>query len=568
MDSIEKLSKNRNMKSIFSVLVYIVVFVVLCPVVVFAAGLPIITLNSSSQFDCGLQLNFSVNPNRASTTYHIDYQATGPGSCELSYDSSKYSTVETYVAADGKDHIIDTSLSGLSPNYYTLTVVATNSYGSSSADWYLVASCGINAANRESMNIIYMFSAVVYGCVNDPSGLDVTTTSWFEYGELGTEYRTGEILMDGVSSPCYSTCNPPYSYIRNVSLVGLQPGKTYKYRIAIKDSVKTAYSPFASFTTVSEMAEFNADYLYVVYQGYWSVNNTWREGNDIYKYKKDGFAVDYPCFETGVGCNEVYGCSYVEGCVHSCSKAISPDMRGNIYAVNSGEYNVFSCMVATGSAVKEFRYYGWDDFYTTGDYVVRYWGGTYDGKTMDTGKGIAVSMNDEVYITDSVNKRILRFSYDGVYINAYNDVITPAYIVTDYNGNVYVTYEGSAIVKKFDRYLSYLFSFGSGVLSRPSFIAVDRSSLSAGFIYVYDVNNKYIVQFNQSGDYVRKIYGVSGNGVLRADGGIDVSRDNDLYVSDGYSLCSYSNAGVIKGCMCLKNIWNWDDSLQKGTPDY
>lgn len=527
------------------------------PISVFAAGVPVVAINDITNIDCGLQATATINPNRAATSYHIEYQATGSAMCNPAYDSLLYVTGDTYAGDDGKDYIVSFPLSGLIDSvYYNVTVVAFNSYGSTrSLTWSHPIMCGIGAVTKGVTP--YMYSAEIKGCVSNSLSSVDPVSSWFEWGILGNENVVDLIYLDGVSPPCYSTCASIFAYLRSVSISNLQPGVTYKYRVAIKDSTeKVVYSPYAEFKTISEMTEFDADYLYVLYRGHSWFGSACRDNNDIYKFKKNGLSVDYPYSWTGEGEQAVYGCSWAELCQHSCAKALSPDMRGNIYTVNSGEpYYCGVCAVV--DTVREYAY--------DGDTIVRQWGGVFDGLPLYTAKGIAVSRNKDVYIADSNNKRIMRFTVEGVYQNSYNDVSVPWYVAVDNAGNVYVTYYSLGVIKKFDRFLNFIFSFNSPPnLMSPSFIAIDKIS---SYIYVYDSASHWIVQFDKNGVFVRRFYGPTGD-FLDASGGIDVSRSGDLYVSDGYSLCAYSSTGALKSCMCLRNSMNWDDSYIKGTPAY
>ena len=163
--------------------------------------------------------------------------------------------------------------------------------------------------------------------------------------------------------------------------------------------------------------------------------------------------------------------------------------------------------------------------------------------------GIAVDASGNVYVADSGNHRIQKFTSAGGYITQWGSWGTgnlqfqfPKGIAVDRSGNVYVTsgYTGSimtlptARIQKFTSnggYITQWGSYGSGnVQFRPwSYVATDAS----GNVYVVDTNNNRIQKFTSTGGYITQwgSYG-SGNSQFKQPSGIVVDASGNVYVVD------------------------------------
>ncbi|HXX06336.1 MAG TPA: SMP-30/gluconolactonase/LRE family protein, partial [Candidatus Bathyarchaeia archaeon] len=125
------------------------------------------------------------------------------------------------------------------------------------------------------------------------------------------------------------------------------------------------------------------------------------------------------------------------------------------------------------------------------------WGtyGTDDGK-FDTPSGIAIDKNGYIYVVDTNNQRIEKFTSDGQFLTKWGTLgaddgqfFRPIGIAIDSSGNVYVTDSGNSRVQKFTSNGQFLTKWGSngtddGQFLSPAGIAVDP----AGNVYVSDSN--------------------------------------------------------------------------------
>ena len=110
-----------------------------------------------------------------------------------------------------------------------------------------------------------------------------------------------------------------------------------------------------------------------------------------------------------------------------------------------------------------------------------------------------------MYVTDTNNHRIQKFTKDGIYIKQWgslgsndNQFVSPVGIIVDKFDKVYVT-ESAHKVKKFDSDGNFITSFGSpgaadGQLNNPDGIAIDP----ARRVYVADSVNNRIQVFERS----------------------------------------------------------------------
>jgi len=170
--------------------------------------------------------------------------------------------------------------------------------------------------------------------------------------------------------------------------------------------------------------------------------------------------------------------------------AVSPD--GTIYVADSSNNRI-------------------ERFSSSGEYISS-WGsyasldsGEAHGGTFNEPWGIAVGPDGSVYVADTWNYRIQKFSADGEFITMWGtggqgetpDAFWgPRGIAVDANGRVYVTDTGNKRVVIFDADGNFIAQFGSGgmedgQLDEPVGIAVDTS----GLVYVADTWNYRIQVF-------------------------------------------------------------------------
>jgi Bacterial Ig-like domain/RTX calcium-binding nonapeptide repeat (4 copies)/NHL repeat len=152
--------------------------------------------------------------------------------------------------------------------------------------------------------------------------------------------------------------------------------------------------------------------------------------------------------------------------------------------------------------------------------------------------GVATDSSNSVYVADTNNNRIQKFTSAGAYTTQWGSVGTgngqfslPQGIATDSSNNVYVADTGNNRIQKFNSTGTYMTQWGSagtgnGQFASPSGVAVD----SSGNVYVADAGNTRIQKFNSTGTFITKWGSAgTGNGQFGATTTLDVatgSHDN------------------------------------------
>ena len=163
-------------------------------------------------------------------------------------------------------------------------------------------------------------------------------------------------------------------------------------------------------------------------------------------------------------------------------------------------------------------------------------------------QGITINTSGNIYVADTGNHRIQKFSPDGALITRWGSYglgdgqfSVPSWIATDSNGNVYVTERDHSRIQKFTANGEFITKWGSQGSGDGQFkgllhgIAAD----SSGNIYVVDSANYRIQKFNSDGAFITKwgTYG-SGDGEFdwhggsHPDAGIAIDGSGNVYVVD------------------------------------
>jgi NHL repeat/Thrombospondin type 3 repeat len=190
----------------------------------------------------------------------------------------------------------------------------------------------------------------------------------------------------------------------------------------------------------------------------------------------------------------------------------------------------------------------------TGYVLERQWGsaGTGDGQFGGI-IGVATDASGNVYVADSGNHRIQKFSSTGSFIAKWGSCTcgdldgngkfgSLGGVATDNSGNVYVTdtpdYTGGGDdrIQKFSSSGSFIAKWGShgtgdGQFWGPGGVATD----AAGNVYVADLSNARIQKFSSSGNFITKwgSYG-SGDGQFYWVRGVATDAAGNVYVADGH----------------------------------
>jgi len=168
------------------------------------------------------------------------------------------------------------------------------------------------------------------------------------------------------------------------------------------------------------------------------------------------------------------------------------------------------------------------------------WGdsGSGDGQ-FDVPRGVAVDSSGSVYVVDTGNHRIQKFDSEG-YDTQWGtqgagdgQFSSPSGVAVDGSGNVYVVDTGNHRIQKFDRggYDTQWGTYGTGdgQFMSPSGAALDDS----GNVYVADTGNHRIQKFSSSGTYLTQ-WGISGSGVGAFNGpsGVVVDGSGNIHVAE------------------------------------
>jgi sugar lactone lactonase YvrE len=164
------------------------------------------------------------------------------------------------------------------------------------------------------------------------------------------------------------------------------------------------------------------------------------------------------------------------------------------------------------------------------------WGkdGTTVGK-FNNPMGIAVN-NSYVYVADTANKRIQKFDPDGRFLGEWGEkgvdegeFEAPVGIAIDRDNFVYVADHKLHIIQKFNSNGRNPVRGGTGQLLQPHGIALDKS----GYIYVSEYGNHRVRKFepNFASDVTWGSIG-SENGQFRRPRGIAVDESDNVYVAD------------------------------------
>jgi YD repeat-containing protein len=153
----------------------------------------------------------------------------------------------------------------------------------------------------------------------------------------------------------------------------------------------------------------------------------------------------------------------------------------------------------------------------------------------------AFDSSGNIWVADTSNDRIQKFSPAGVFVAAYGTTGTgnlqfkgPWGIAIDQkSGNAFVSDQSNCRIEELNAAAEYVRAFGTcgsgpGQLNGPSGVALDPE----GNVWVADMTNNRLEEFNSTGAYMRTVGAVgSGNGQLKSPRAIVFSGSN-MYVTD------------------------------------
>ncbi|MBP0129640.1 MAG: SMP-30/gluconolactonase/LRE family protein, partial [Nitrospira sp.] len=249
------------------------------------------------------------------------------------------------------------------------------------------------------------------------------------------------------------------------------------------------------------------------------------------------------------------GCEGVDDGEFSSPTGITLDKDGNIYVADTDNHSIQKLDKA-------------------GKFVAR-WGSDPSSQegSFYYPRGLAIGPNNVLYIADSGNNRIQKFDLDGNVMQAWGkfgfawrgadlgrfDV--PWGLATDAEGNLYVSDTSNARIQKFTADGQALLKWGrdgsfDGAFFFPRGVAVDF----VGNIFVADESNNRIQKFDARGSFLAK-WGRegAGPGQFKSPWGIACDALGNVYVVDtgnhriqkfdgnGTFLCAWGNRGRAEG---------------------
>ncbi len=160
----------------------------------------------------------------------------------------------------------------------------------------------------------------------------------------------------------------------------------------------------------------------------------------------------------------------------------------------------------------------------------------------DRPRDVAVNpITREVFVLDSYNKRVQKFTSDGNYVSEWSDnsFLNPHGISIDPTGNfIYIANSQRHSIKKYTIDGTFILQWGTlgnnpGQLRWPRSVSVN----SLGNVYVTDSDNERVQEFGADGNFIQIIQGphddLAGPFHPRA---IDINRTtNEIYVAAGYA---------------------------------
>lgn len=207
---------------------------------------------------------------------------------------------------------------------------------------------------------------------------------------------------------------------------------------------------------------------------------------------------------------------------------ITLDQKDNVYVADTWNHRIQK-FDAQGKFVKQ-----WGSFGDTS-------GALGDPTTFYGPRAIAVDREGNLLVSDTGNKRIVKFSSEGEYIQQFGGAGSlsgqfrePVGVTVDRDGNVYVADTWNQRIQKFNADLIYVSEWsvvgweGEGVVNKP-YLAVD----SKDNIYASAPEYHDVIKFDNTGK-VQAVWGQFGSDMssLNMPCGLAVDAEDNVYVVD------------------------------------
>ncbi len=217
----------------------------------------------------------------------------------------------------------------------------------------------------------------------------------------------------------------------------------------------------------------------------------------------------------------------------------------------------------------------YQEVYAVGNFLLAW--GTYGGGdgAFRSPWGVAVDSAGNVYVADTGNHRIQRFTDNGSvqmdsfgvwgsYGSGDGQFISPRGVATGWGGSIYVADTGNHRIQNFTEFGKFVTKWGSygsgkGQFNDPRGVAADNQ----GDVYVADTGNDRIQKFDSSGNYLLEwaVGSASSSPVAVA-----VSKGRYVYVAVGYTYNGtyYDDVYVYDSNGKFMASWRAIDGLNNG----
>lgn len=165
-------------------------------------------------------------------------------------------------------------------------------------------------------------------------------------------------------------------------------------------------------------------------------------------------------------------------------------------------------------------------------------GGTASAE-FNSPKGVCLDPQGNLYAVDSLNSRVQKFDNEGNFILKWGNAgtgsgefNTPSGIASD-GAAVYVTDTGNNRVQKFDLSGVFVAEWGSTGSSAGEFLGPQGIAADGAYVYVVDANNHRVQKFNADGGFQLQ-WGTPGNniGEFFLPSGVSLDASGFVYVAD------------------------------------
>ncbi len=208
-------------------------------------------------------------------------------------------------------------------------------------------------------------------------------------------------------------------------------------------------------------------------------------------------------------------------------------------------------------------------FTAEGKFLIQ-WGKAGKGRgEFNSPTGVAVDKEGIVYIADTWNHRIQKFTSQGEFLLAWGNEKTfwgPRGIAVDSTRNIYITDTGYKRIKKFDPRGELLLEWGkegsgSGEFIEPVGIAIDKNNR----VYIADIGNRRIQVFDSQGIYLYQ-WGVLGWEEFYSEPYLEIDERGRIFLTDSHHhrLQIYSREGKLLGIMGRQGINPGEFNLPMG----